>query len=261
MSESNEGGNARRRAPGRASVKAIISDIHSNFEALQAVLKDIEKHPVTDIYCLGDVIGYGPHPNECCALIRERTSLCLSGNHDLAVVGGLDVSDFSGDAAVAVRWTQDVLEAGHADWLRSLAPRAEREGVQLFHGSPRDPVWDYVLTFEAVDATFELTEEPLVLVGHSHVPLALASADGALGGGLAPEGTEVELAADARLILNPGSVGQPRDGDPRAAWLLLDFDAGRASFRRVEYPVVRTQEEIRERGLPDSLAGRLAGGV
>jgi diadenosine tetraphosphatase ApaH/serine/threonine PP2A family protein phosphatase len=154
-----------------------------------------------------------------------------------------------------------VLNAEARAYLESLRPTAQREHVELFHASPRDPVWEYVLSVDAVEAAFELTGEPLVLVGHSHVPLAIVLEEGQLGGGLAPDGTEAELGSSARLLLNPGSVGQPRDGDPRAAWLLLDYAAGRASFRRVSYPVGRTQEEIRERGLPDALAERLARGV
>jgi diadenosine tetraphosphatase ApaH/serine/threonine PP2A family protein phosphatase len=159
-----------------------------------------------------------------------------------------------------------VLAADSRDFLATLCPSGRADRVELFHASPRDPVWDYVLTADAVEASFELTEAPLVLVGHSHVPLAIVHSEGGFGGGHAPKDTDVELGVidrdgDARLLLNPGSVGQPRDGDPRAAWLLLDFGAGRARFRRVSYPFERTQEEIRERGLPDALAERLAHGI
>ena len=153
-----------------------------------------------------------------------------------------------------------MLAEGSRAYLASLRPRDDRSGVELFHASPRDPVWEYVLSADIAGAAFDLTRSPLVLVGHSHVPLAIALEDDALDGGLAPSGTKTSLAPGRRL-LNPGSVGQPRDGDPRAAWLLLDREAGTASFRRVEYDVTRTQEEIRERGLPDALAQRLAHGV
>ena len=241
---------------------AVISDIHGNRHALEAVLTDILREGADEAWCLGDVIGYGPHPNESCELVRERASLCLCGNHDLAVVGGLDVSDFSGDAAVAVRWTQGVLEAGHADWLRTLAPSAEREGVQLFHGSPRDPVWDYVLSDEVAVASFGLTEAPVVLVGHSHVALALwlDEAAGMLDGGQAPGGTELPLSG-RRSLLNPGSVGQPRDGDPEAAWLLLDLEAGTCVFHRTTYDVEGAQADARAAGLPETLAARLRVGL
>jgi len=207
-------------------------------------------------------VGYGPRPNPCCAALRERAALCLAGNHDLGVLGEVDLAEFAPDAVASATWTRGALAPESRAYLETLRPSGRREQVELFHASPRDPVWDYVLTLDAVEASFELTEAPLMLVGHSHVPLALVLEDGQLGGGIAPEGTEVELGGGAaRFLLNPGSVGQPRDGDPRAAWLLLDFGSGRAEFRRVAYPVARTQEEIRERGLPDALAERLARGV
>jgi diadenosine tetraphosphatase ApaH/serine/threonine PP2A family protein phosphatase len=240
---------------------AVISDVHANWHALAAVLEAVDAEGPEELWFLGDLVGYGPRPNPCCAAIAEQASLCLAGNHDLGVLGELNLDEFTPEAATAAVWTRSVLTAESRAQLESAAPTTRREGVELFHGSPRDPVWEYVLSYDAVEATFELTEEPLVLVGHSHIPLALASAEGALEGGLAPEGTEVDLGAGARLVLNPGSVGQPRDGDPRAAWLLLDLEAGRASFRRVPYPVEQTQEELRERGLPESLAERLARGV
>ncbi len=224
------------------------------------MLEAVEQEQPDELWCLGDLVGYGPRPNPCCAAMEQRVALCLAGNHDLGVLGQLDLSEFSGDAVEAARWTRGVLAEGSRTYLESLRPAAWRDGVELFHASPRDPVWDYVLSAEAAAAAFELTEEPLLLVGHSHVPLALALQDGELAGGLAPEGTEADLSG-GRFLLNPGSVGQPRDGDPRAAWLLLDFDARRASFRRAPYPVERTQAEIRERGLPDALAQRLARGL
>jgi diadenosine tetraphosphatase ApaH/serine/threonine PP2A family protein phosphatase len=240
---------------------AVISDVHANWHALEAVLAAIDAEQPDELWCLGDLVGYGPRPNPCCETVRERADSCLCGNHDLGVLGELDLEEFAPDAVATAVWSREVLKPEARAWLESLGPQGRREGAELFHGSPRDPVWEYVLTVEAVEAAFDRTEEPLVLVGHSHVPLALALAEGALAGGLAPDGTVAEMDTDARLLLNPGSVGQPRDGDPRAAWLLLDFAAGRASFRRVEYPVERTQEEIRERGLPPTLAERLARGV
>jgi diadenosine tetraphosphatase ApaH/serine/threonine PP2A family protein phosphatase len=224
------------------------------------VLEAVEREEPDELWCLGDLVGYGPRPNPCCVAVERRVSLCLAGNHDLGVLGTLDLSEFTGDAVTAARWTRGVLAEGSRAFLESLQPQGRREGVELFHASPRDPVWDYVLSAEAAGAAFELTEAPLVLVGHSHVPLAITLDDGVLDGGVAPAGTQTQLGSGRRL-LNPGSVGQPRDGDPRAAWLLLDAEAGHASFRRVEYDVSRTQAELRERGLPDALAERLAHGV
>ena len=220
----------------------------------------MESEEPDELWCLGDLVGYGPRPNPCCVAVERRASLCLAGNHDLGVLGALDLSEFTGDAVTAARWTRGVLAEGSRAFLESLQPQGRREGVELFHASPRDPVWDYVLSAEAAGAAFEFTEAPLVLVGHSHVPLAITLDDGVLDGGVAPAGTQTQLGSGRRL-LNPGSVGQPRDGDPRAAWLLLDAEAGHASFRRVEYDVSRTQAELRERGLPDALAERLAHGV
>jgi diadenosine tetraphosphatase ApaH/serine/threonine PP2A family protein phosphatase len=176
------------------------------------------------------------------------------------VLGEIDLEEFDGDAVVAARWTRGVLAESSRTFLQSLRPLGERDGVELFHASPRDPVWEYVLSADTARVAFDLTRLPLVLVGHSHVPLAITLEDDVLAGGLAPGETETPLGPGRRL-LNPGSVGQPRDGDPRAAWLLLDFATGTGSFRRVEYDVARTQKEIRERGLPDGLAERLAHGL
>ena len=238
----------------------MVSDIHGNLHALEAVLADIVRMEPDEVWCLGDVVGYGPRPNECCELVRTRTAISLCGNHDLVVIDELDASDFSGDAAVAARWTRGVLAPENVEWLRSLEPSAVRSGVELFHGSPRDPVWDYVLSDEVAIASLRATSARLVLVGHSHVALDLSLDGHELGGGQAHAGTEVELHG-LRWLLNPGSVGQPRDGDARAAWLLLDLDAGRAQFRRTEYAIERTQAEMREDGLPEILAARLAHGI
>ncbi len=238
---------------------AVLSDIHANYHALEAVLRAVDAEGVDELWCLGDTVGYGPRPNRCCAAVRERASLCLAGNHDLAVVGALGDDAFNGDAAAAVRWTRGVLEDEPRAFLAGLRAQAARPGVELFHGSPLDPVWDYVLSLERAYLSFRLTSAPLLLVGHSHVALSLAFDGEAVAGGVAGEGAAVSLDGP-RLLLNPGSVGQPRGGDPRAAWLLLDLGVGRATFRREAYPVERTQAEIRERGLPEALAWRLARG-
>jgi len=239
---------------------AVFSDIHANLHALEAVLADIDRESVAELWCLGDLVGYGPRPNECIDLVRERATLSLCGNHDLAVLGTIEIAEFSGDAATAALWTRGVLGEQQRDWLSGLAPSARRESAELFHGSPRDPIWDYVLSEEAAYVSLMGTVEPLVLVGHSHVALAIAWDGSQLRGGLAPAGTE-EVLGDQRWLLNPGSVGQPRDSDPRAAWLLVDTSAGRASFKRVEYPIETTQAEMSEAGLPPTLAARLAHGI
>ncbi len=238
---------------------AVISDIHANLHALDAVLAAIDAEAPDALWCLGDLVGYGARPNECCAIVRERADVCLVGNHDLVALGKLGIEDFNLEAAFAARWTQGALSDESRNYLESLAPTAELDNAQLFHASARDPIWEYVLSDEAALATLLLTTAPVVLVGHSHVALSMNLVDGtSVSGGLAPGGSEYEL--DSRRLLNPGSVGQPRDGDPRAAWLLLDFDAWSASFRRVAYPIEQTQRELREAGLPEMLATRLAVG-
>ena len=237
---------------------AVISDVHANYHALDAVLRSIDEGGVDAIWCLGDTVGYGPSPNECCALVEGRSDLCLVGNHDLVVLGELDLADFNDEAAAAARWTAEVLTPESRHFLQGLEPAARAQGVDLFHASARDPVWEYVLTEEAARATLELATAPLILVGHSHVALAITENGRNVAGGLAPGGAEVAL--DGRWLLNPGSVGQPRDGDPRAAWLLLDLDRRSAAFQRVSYPVQQTQDEMRKRGLPQALAARLGRG-
>jgi predicted phosphodiesterase len=237
---------------------AVISDIHGNLQALEAVLASIDQDAPDEIWCLGDLVGYGPRPNRCCALVAERADVCLIGNHDLAVLGRLDLEIFSPDAALTAEWSARQLEPKSRAFLEALEPKGVREEVGLFHASPRDPVWEYVLSPGIAYAGLAATPQDVVLVGHSHVALAFRLSTTTLA--TAAEGTEVEL-ADDRWLLNPGSVGQPRDGDPRAAWLLLGLDAGRARFRRVEYDVAATQAEMREEGLPEALAARLEHGV
>jgi predicted phosphodiesterase len=237
---------------------AVISDVHANARALEAVLEEVDSERVDAVWCLGDTVGYGPRPNECCDAVKTRADYCLVGNHDLVVLGRLSVSDFNDEAAAAATWTSSVLTPESRVFLEGLEPAGSVDGVDLFHASARDPVWEYVLTEEAASASLELSRAPLVLVGHSHVALALVQNGSGVAGGMAPAGSRVEL--DGRWLLNPGSVGQPRDGDPRAAWMLLDLDRMFAEFRRVPYSIEQTQTEMRERGLPGTLAARLARG-
>ena len=244
---------------------AVLSDVHANLHALEAVLAEVDGGGFEELWFLGDLVGYGPRPNECTAILRDRATVCLAGNHDLVVLGKIPMSAFQNDAAAAAVWTRRTLDEEARSFLETLEPLAPRPGAQLFHGSPRNPVWDYVLSEDAARLSFAATSEPLVLVGHSHVALELSSDGVAIRGGVAPGGTKVDLGGPRRL-LNPGSVGQPRDGDARAAWLELDTSAidnesGWATFRRTEYPVDQTQAEIREHGLPEILAERLAHGA
>ena len=222
------------------------------------MLEEIDAERVDAVWCLGDTVGYGPCPNECCDAVSSRSSYSLVGNHDLVVLGELSISDFNDDAAQAAIWTSQVLTQESRAFLEPLEPAGQVEGIDLFHASARDPVWEYVLTEEAARGTFELSDASLILVGHSHVALALSDNGERITGGVALAGSEVEL--EGRWLLNPGSVGQPRDGDPRAAWLLLDLDRGLAAFRRAPYAIEQTQAEMRELGLPEPLAVRLERG-
>ena len=240
---------------------AVISDIHGNFHALEAVLEAIAAESTDAIWCLGDIVGYGPRPNRCCAIVEERAALCLVGNHDLGSLGRVDLTDFSDDAAFAANWTGSVLERESRRFLESLDPSGAAGEVAMYHASPRDPIWEYVIAPGIAAAAFDTDPSAIILVGHSHVPLALKRVDSGVEGGLAAGGTEIAIGEGERWLLNPGAVGQPRDGDPRAAWLLLDLELRLASFRRAEYAIERTQAEIRERGLPETLAGRLAIGI
>jgi predicted phosphodiesterase len=240
---------------------AVLSDIHGNLHALEAVLESLDADAPDAFWCLGDLVGYGPQPNRCCELIAERADVCLIGNHDLGVLGRLDLDDFSPDAAASARWTADVLEEGPRNFLESLEPQSAHGDVALYHASARDPVWEYVLTPFAALASFSSSKARILLVGHSHIALAFALVDWTLETIIATAGLELDLSGDGRWILNPGSVGQPRNGDPRACYMVLDLEGGRADYRRVEYPVELTQQEIRERGLPEPLAERLGQGL
>jgi diadenosine tetraphosphatase ApaH/serine/threonine PP2A family protein phosphatase len=237
---------------------AVLSDIHANRHALEAVLEDVDTSDATELWCLGDVVGYGADPNDCVRLVRERAALCLAGNHDLAVTGALSLEDFSRGAALAARWTQEVIEPEPLAWLSGLRASGERAGLALYHGSPRDPVWEYVLSALLADLCLDATPAEVTLIGHSHVALAFHREEGRGATGEARRSDDVPQAlAGRRWLLNPGSVGQPRDGDPRAAWLLLDLEAGTAAWRRTAYDVDGAAAAIRAARLPDSLAERL----
>ena len=238
---------------------AVISDVHSNLQALEAVLEHADGEGFDELWCLGDVVGYGGKPSECLALVRERAAICLGGNHDLVVAGVLEIDQFTSDAGVAARWTRSVLTPDELEALALLSPKGERAGMSLFHGSIRDPIWEYVLTADVADASLRMQTTPVAFVGHSHVQLSLALGETGLQGGKAEPGQEVAL--EGTQLFNPGSVGQPRDHDPRAAWLLLDSEAGWARFMRSEYAIDAAQADIRAAGLPSRLAYRLSRGL
>ena len=241
----------------------MISDVHSNRQALEAVLAAVEEAGPDEVWCLGDLVGYGADPDACTAIVRERCDLCLVGNHDLAVLGGLDISSFSELAATAVEWTRKRASAETVEFLRGLEPSDSRAGIGLFHASPRDPVWEYVLSLDQAEAGLDVQEERIGLIGHSHVALFFTrprpSRAALAHGAQADERTLLDL-GNGEWLLNPGSVGQPRDGDPRGAWLELDTDELTARFHRVPYDVAGAAEAILAAGLPEPLAERLGAG-
>ena len=237
---------------------ALISDVHGNLPAFEAVLADIEREGVDARWCLGDLVGYGAQPDECVALARQSCEVCLIGNHDLVVIDKLDVSEFSHNAAVAALWTRDNIADESRDYLNGLASQGEAGELGLFHASPRDPVWEYVLSSGQAAGCMDAMDQRVGAVGHSHVALWFTrdEAGAAVSGDQAPGGTELDI-SQGDWIVNPGGVGQPRDGDPRAAWLLLDLASWSASWRRVEYPIDDAARAIEQAGLPDALSKRL----
>lgn len=237
---------------------AIISDIHGNRHAFEAVLEAVRAYDPDAVWCLGDVVGYGADPDACVALAREHADVCLAGNHDLAVTGALPIDEFSPGAAAAAQWTREAMEPPNMTYLRGLRPSDQREGVGLYHASPRDPVWEYVLSHQLAELSLSAMGERVGLIGHSHVALAFTRPpDGPVNGEQRYPEDEADLGGDAGWLLNPGSVGQPRDGDPRAAWLQLDLDRERATWQRTEYDIEGAAAAIRAAGLPGTLAERL----
>ncbi len=251
---------------------AILSDVHANLPALEAVLAAIARSDVDETWCLGDIVGYGAKPDDCARLVSELCEISLIGNHDLAVLGELDVGSFSPAAAAAVKWTRSSADPETLEYLRGLEPAAEDRDPALYHGSPRDPVWEYVLWPDQAAECIAEQAQRVSLVGHSHIALFFTlddpagdEADGQKRPPREPRGaqagaeTVLELAA-GRWLINPGSVGQPRDGDPRAAWLELDTETWLATYHRNEYDIDLAAAALADTGLPDQLGKRLYAG-
>jgi diadenosine tetraphosphatase ApaH/serine/threonine PP2A family protein phosphatase len=237
-------------------VYLIISDIHANLGALEAVLADTPSFD--EIWCLGDLVGYGPNPNECVERLQDFPHISLAGNHDWAAMGRLDLSNFNVDARVANTWTQSVLKPAVREYLDELPTHMEISGFYMAHGSPREPVWEYLLDAKPAYANFAYFSAPVCMVGHTHIPLVfkLDEQQQRCDTMISPFPNPLKLNS-GRMIVNPGSVGQPRDGDPRASYALLDADSLTWEFHRVAYPVEITQERMRARGLPARLIDRL----
>jgi len=238
----------------------IISDIHANLVALEAVLADAGAFDA--VWCLGDLVGYGPNPNECVARVRALPGLiCLLGNHDQAVLGDVDLRVFNGDARAAISWTQHAITPTSLEYLRGLTPETVWQDFTLVHASPRQPIWEYILDADIAYHNFPYVNTPYCLVGHTHQPVIFHQ--------VAPEGDVLveepdyhapRLLARQRLIINPGSVGQPRDNNPDASYALLDLEDERWQYRRVPYDIAATQDRLRKAGLPERLAARLGYG-
>ncbi len=238
----------------------IISDIHANLPALDAVIEDAD--PFGQVWCLGDVVGYGPDPNECIERIASLPGIrCVKGNHDAAILGEIAVQAFNYEARASLRWLQSALRPENKLWLGDLPERLELEGVTLAHASPRNPVWEYIMDLSAAGENMGEFDSRVCLVGHTHVPILFqqeVNAPNAIRRSLLPEDKPFNL--ELKSILNPGSVGQPRDDDPRAAYLIYDDQDQRWTFRRVAYDIQQVQERILAAGLPHRHASRLAAG-
>jgi len=239
---------------------AIVSDIHGNRHAYEAVLDAIEASDCEELWSLGDLVGYGAEPDACVELTRRHAAVSLAGNHDLGVRGDLPLEEFSRGASLAARWTQQVITPETHSYLMQLQSVELGEPVGLYHASPRDPVWEYVLSALQAELCLDVQPRRVCLIGHSHVALSFSRFPGqTTTGQTRTDGEELDLSSGEWLI-NPGSVGQPRDGDPRAAWLELDLSEWRAIYHRVEYDIEGAAAAIRAARLPDSLAERLSYG-
>jgi predicted phosphodiesterase len=236
---------------------AIVSDVHGNRHAFEAVLDAIAGSDCEELWCLGDLVGYGADPDACVALARQHAAICLAGNHDLGVRGSLPLEEFSRGAALAATWTQERITAETRAYLDQLEPLNIDEVAALYHASPRDPIWEYVLSPLQAELCLDVQAHRVSLIGHSHVALSFSRFPGAAATGQTRAADEEIDVAEGEWLINPGSVGQPRDGDPRAAWLELDLDSWSAVYRRNVYDIAGAAAAIRAARLPDSLAERL----
>jgi predicted phosphodiesterase len=237
---------------------AVLSDIHSNLVALDTVLAEMPS--VDEVWHLGDVVGYGPHPDEVVARLREVKAIGVRGNHDLAALGGPEIESFNVDARKAAEWTRATISDATRAWLAAQPETLEREGYLLVHGSPRDPIWEYVTSTPVARASMAAMPTHSGLHGHTHLPVAYIEEDGRLET-MSP-GSGSALSIDGRrVLLNPGSVGQPRDGIPTSGWMLLDTGAGTATWRRTAYDIAAVQDAMVKLALPERLVARLAYGL
>ena len=237
----------------------IVADIHSNLEAFTAVLQAAKAGgEISEIWCLGDIVGYGPDPQSCLHLLRQYPHICVAGNHDMAAIGKIDTSDFNVAAALATNWTAQHLLTEDKQYLASLPMIKEVGNFTLVHGSPREPIWEYVLSPMEAQASLSYFQTNYCLIGHSHVPALFQFEDGCCSQSQLP--ATLRLGKN-RFMLNPGGVGQPRDHNPKAGYAIYDTEFNSISHYRVEYDISTTQEKMLRLGLPHSLAGRLSHGL
>ena len=236
---------------------AVVSDIHGNRHAFDAVLEAIAESGCEATWCLGDLVGYGAEPDACVELARAHASVCLAGNHDLGVRGTIPLEQFSRGAALAATWTRETIRPETLEYLESLEPQDTEQAAALYHASPRDPVWEYVLSPLQAELCLDVQAQRVSLIGHSHVALSFSRFPGAAATGETRGDDEPLDVTSGEWLINPGSVGQPRDGDPRAAWLELDLQRWTTTYRRTDYDIAGAMAAIRAARLPDSLAERL----
>jgi diadenosine tetraphosphatase ApaH/serine/threonine PP2A family protein phosphatase len=238
----------------------VISDVHANYTALETVLKDAGQ--VDETWCLGDLVGYGPDPNAVVEQVRELTHLtCIMGNHDMAAIGKLAFESFNGDARRSLMWTEKVLTADNMNFLRSLPQSTKVRGeVTLAHGSPRDPLWEYVLNTLTARLNFDHFDTPFCFIGHSHIQSMFLLNEGKDRVTLESAKVNRPIMLMPRMLVNPGSVGQPRDRDPRAAYAIYNTETRQWEARRVQYNVNEVQQRLLESGLPEKHAVRLGEG-
>ncbi len=253
---------------------AILSDVHANLAALEAVLRHAQAGgPIDAVWCLGDTVGYGPQPRECIARLRELGAVAVAGNHDRAGTGAMGTEEFNPNAAAAARWTTGRLSEDDRAYLdglpevlelgADLTPGAAQPEWTLVHGTLRWPIWEYLYSYEAAQVQLERQRSPFSLVGHTHVPMLVVEGEEFPHGCemyYVEDGARIRLDRDRRLVLNPGGVGQPRDGDPRAAYAVYDRDEAIAALHRVEYDIAATQKLMEEARLPRWLIDRLSVG-
>jgi len=241
---------------------AIIADIHANRAAFSAVLDDVKRRGgAEEVWCLGDIVGYGPDPHECIELLRQYSHVCVVGNHDWAAIGKIDTGDFNPYAARASHWTAGQLTAEDIKYIDNLPLVAQRGDFTLVHGSPRNPIWEYLLSTSTAQENFAFFQSQFCLVGHSHVPQVFAYRESGDRAFSEFPADAVLTLAENRLIINPGGVGQPRDGDPRASYAIYDSEARVVIHYRVPYDIEATQAGMVEHGLPAPLIARLSHGI